>query len=153
MPLPANIPLPGGLALPAVGLGTFRARGQEASDAVAWALSAGYRHIDTASIYKASAGAPLSAVAHAGCSMWGAAHCNLQSPAPPCMQNEAEVGAAVRVSGIPREQVPAWRTCVGRPCFKRGARSAAAPAALAHAGCWIPCQTQCPLAPIARSCS
>ncbi|PRW60380.1 glyoxal reductase [Chlorella sorokiniana] len=52
MPLPATIPLPGGLAMPAVGLGTFRVRGQEAVDAVSWALAAGYRHIDTASIYK-----------------------------------------------------------------------------------------------------
>lgn len=52
MPLPATIPLPGGLALPAIGLGTFRVRGQEAADAVNWALAAGYRHIDTASIYK-----------------------------------------------------------------------------------------------------
>lgn len=52
MPLPATIPLPGGLGLPAVGLGTFKARGQEAADAVGWALAAGYRHIDTASIYK-----------------------------------------------------------------------------------------------------
>ncbi|KAI7842709.1 hypothetical protein COHA_003640 [Chlorella ohadii] len=70
MPLPATIPLPGGLAMPAIGLGTFRSRGQEAADAVGWALAAGYRHIDTASIYK----------------------------------NEEEVGAAIRASGIPREQ-------------------------------------------------
>ena len=71
MPLPATIPLPGGLALPTVGLGTFRARGEEAADAVSVALSAGYRHIDTASIYK----------------------------------NEAEVGAAIAASGIPRDQI------------------------------------------------
>ena len=61
MPLPATIPLPGGLALPTVGLGTFRARGDEAQAAVGWALAAGYRHIDTASIYKvcmAASGAP-----------------------------------------------------------------------------------------------
>ncbi|KAL4427746.1 hypothetical protein ABPG75_001835 [Micractinium tetrahymenae] len=52
MPLPATIPLPGGLAMPAVGLGTFKSRGQEAAGAVAAALTAGFRHIDTASIYK-----------------------------------------------------------------------------------------------------
>ena len=64
----ASIPLPGGGMLPAVGLGTFRAQGPDAAGAVAAALSLGYRHIDTASIYK----------------------------------NEAEIGAAVRASGLPR---------------------------------------------------
>lgn len=52
MPLPPTLPLPAGLALPSVGLGTFRLRGADASGAVAAALEAGYRHIDTASIYK-----------------------------------------------------------------------------------------------------
>lgn len=61
MPLPSTLPLPGGLAMPAVGLGTFKIRGQEAADAVSWALAANYRHIDTASIYKASACKQLSA--------------------------------------------------------------------------------------------
>lgn len=41
--------------MPTVGLGTFRARGEEAQAAVGWALAAGYRHIDTASIYKVCA--------------------------------------------------------------------------------------------------
>lgn len=52
MPLPATIPLPSGLALPAVGFGTYRLRGQEAFDAVSWALAAGVRHVDTASAYR-----------------------------------------------------------------------------------------------------
>lgn len=55
MPLPATIPLPGGLALPTVGLGTFRVRGEEAQAAVGWALAAGVRHLDSASIYKVCA--------------------------------------------------------------------------------------------------
>ena len=52
MPLPATIPLPGGLQLPTVGLGTFKLRGEEASRAVGCALQHGYRALDTASIYK-----------------------------------------------------------------------------------------------------
>lgn len=52
MPLPATIPLPGGMSMPAVGLGTFRARGEDATRAVGWALQNGYRLIDTASIYR-----------------------------------------------------------------------------------------------------
>lgn len=52
MPLPATVTLPGGVALPTVGIGTFKSRGQEAAGAVAAALAAGFRHIDTASIYK-----------------------------------------------------------------------------------------------------
>ncbi|MCS0607499.1 2,5-didehydrogluconate reductase DkgB [Massilia solisilvae] len=57
--------------IPDIGLGTFRLQGQQAYDAVANGLVAGYRHIDTAQIYA----------------------------------NEAEVGAALAASGIPREQV------------------------------------------------
>ena len=52
MLLPATLPLPGGLVLPTVGLGTFRLRGAEATDVVRWALEAGVRHVDTAAIYK-----------------------------------------------------------------------------------------------------
>ena len=59
------------VALPRLGLGTFRLRGEAAGRAVLAALACGYRHIDTASIYK----------------------------------NEAEVGAAVRASGVPRGEV------------------------------------------------
>jgi diketogulonate reductase-like aldo/keto reductase len=69
MPLPAALPLPGGGSLPSVGLGTFKAQGADVGAAVRWALQQGYRHIDTASIYR----------------------------------NEAEVGAALAASGVPRE--------------------------------------------------
>lgn len=38
-------------ALPGIGMGTFRLKGNEARDAVKSALSLGYRHIDTAQMY------------------------------------------------------------------------------------------------------
>ncbi|MFW5738559.1 MAG: aldo/keto reductase, partial [Spirochaetota bacterium] len=41
-----------GHTIPAVGLGTFRAGGDEVYNAVAHALSVGYRHIDTAVAYR-----------------------------------------------------------------------------------------------------
>jgi 2,5-diketo-D-gluconate reductase A len=53
MTLPAQIPsvtLPGG-QMPQVGFGTWKLRGDQARAAVAAALSAGYRHIDTATMY------------------------------------------------------------------------------------------------------
>ncbi len=40
-----------GASIPAIGLGTWAARGDECAQAVAAALRAGYRHIDTASMY------------------------------------------------------------------------------------------------------
>lgn len=41
-----------GVAMPWLGLGTFKSRdGEEVQQAIRWALEAGYRHIDTASIY------------------------------------------------------------------------------------------------------
>ncbi len=61
-----------GVAMPVLGLGVFKARpGRETRDAVRWALEDGYRHIDTARIYR----------------------------------NEADVGAAVRASGLAREEL------------------------------------------------
>jgi diketogulonate reductase-like aldo/keto reductase len=46
------IALPGGGALPLLGLGAWLLRdGREAERAVAWALEAGYRHVDTAAAY------------------------------------------------------------------------------------------------------
>jgi diketogulonate reductase-like aldo/keto reductase len=58
--------------MPVLGLGVWQmAAGAETEQAVEWALEAGYRHIDTASIYR----------------------------------NEQSVGAALRRSGLPREQV------------------------------------------------
>lgn len=42
-----------GLKMPQLGLGVWQvANGQEAINAIHWALEAGYRHVDTASIYK-----------------------------------------------------------------------------------------------------
>ncbi|MDP9796709.1 diketogulonate reductase-like aldo/keto reductase [Catenuloplanes nepalensis] len=68
-----TLPLPDGSAaeMPMVGFGTWRMRGQQAYDATRAALDAGYRHIDTATMYG----------------------------------NEAEVGRALRDSGVPREDV------------------------------------------------
>ena len=58
--------------MPVLGLGVWQmAAGSETEQAVEWALEAGYRHIDTASLYR----------------------------------NEQSVGAALRRSGLPREQV------------------------------------------------
>ena len=64
--------LAGGVQIPVLGLGVWQlAEGVEAEQAVEWALEAGYRHIDTASMY----------------------------------HNERSVGAALRRSGVPREEV------------------------------------------------
>jgi 2,5-diketo-D-gluconate reductase A len=59
------------VALPLLGFGTWQLRGDAAYRAVRDALEAGYRHLDTATMYG----------------------------------NEAEVGRALRDSGVPREQV------------------------------------------------
>ncbi len=66
-----SVPLPGGAAMPLLGFGTWQIRGDAAYDAVRDALEAGYRHIDTATMYG----------------------------------NEAEVGRALRDSGVPRDEV------------------------------------------------
>jgi diketogulonate reductase-like aldo/keto reductase len=64
--------LPGGAAIPVLGLGVWlMSEGRETEQAVEWALESGYRLIDTAAMYR----------------------------------NEASVGAAVRRSGLPREDV------------------------------------------------
>jgi diketogulonate reductase-like aldo/keto reductase len=64
--------LPAGTEMPVLGLGVWQlAAGRETEHAVEWALEAGYRHIDTASMYR----------------------------------NEQSVGAAVRASAVPREEV------------------------------------------------
>lgn len=47
-----NLILNNGVAIPAIGLGTFRAKDAEAYEAVLHALKVGYRHIDTAAIYQ-----------------------------------------------------------------------------------------------------
>ena len=53
---PSSLPMiqidfPGG-AMPALGLGTWQLKGDEATEAVAHALDIGYRHIDTAQMYR-----------------------------------------------------------------------------------------------------
>ena len=63
--------LPGGVRMPLLGFGTWQISGRRATDAVSLALAAGYRQIDTATMYG----------------------------------NESQVGAAVRDSGLPREQI------------------------------------------------
>ncbi len=68
----STIKLDNGYCIPRLGFGTFlMASGDEAYNSVRTALDEGYRHIDTAAIYK----------------------------------NEADVGRAVRDSGIPREEI------------------------------------------------
>jgi hypothetical protein len=51
--LPTRILIADGVEMPAVGLGTFRARGEAVQEAVRAALDCGIRHFDTASVYKA----------------------------------------------------------------------------------------------------
>ena len=46
-----TIKLHNGNKIPKLGLGVWQADGSETKQAVGWALEAGYRHIDTASIY------------------------------------------------------------------------------------------------------
>jgi diketogulonate reductase-like aldo/keto reductase len=64
------IPLAGGTEIPQLGFGVFQVPPADTTEAVTIALSAGYRHIDTAAAY----------------------------------DNEAEVGAALRASGLDRHE-------------------------------------------------
>jgi 2,5-diketo-D-gluconate reductase A len=51
-PLPTDTAdLPGGGRMPLLGFGTWQIKGDDARQSVAWALEAGYRHIDTAKVY------------------------------------------------------------------------------------------------------
>ncbi len=65
------VPLPGDVAMPIVGFGTWRLRVRHAYESVRAALEIGYRHLDTATMYG----------------------------------NEAEIGRALRESGLDRRQV------------------------------------------------
>jgi len=47
-----DVDLGGGVALPMIGFGTWQLRGRRAYDPVRYALQAGYRHIDTATMYR-----------------------------------------------------------------------------------------------------
>lgn len=51
VPMDVTRPLPSGSAMPLLGFGTWQITGPTATDAVAWALEAGYRHLDTATVY------------------------------------------------------------------------------------------------------
>ena len=75
IPEQPRITLRAGRAIPQLGFGVFQILpGDETRTAVAAALAAGYRHVDTAAVYR----------------------------------NEADVGAAIRASGLPRGSV--WVT-------------------------------------------
>jgi len=51
--LKGTVKLSNGVAMPYLGLGVFKTQdGEEVENAVKWALESGYRHIDTAAIYK-----------------------------------------------------------------------------------------------------
>ena len=53
MDIPADtLPLPGGGRFPLVGFGTWQLRGDECYDSTLAALEAGYRHVDTATMYR-----------------------------------------------------------------------------------------------------
>jgi 2,5-diketo-D-gluconate reductase A len=47
-----TLPLPGGGAFPIIGFGTWQLRGEECYAATLAALEAGYRHVDTATMYR-----------------------------------------------------------------------------------------------------
>jgi 2,5-diketo-D-gluconate reductase A len=66
-----TVSLPGGGTMPLLGFGTWQIKGNQAYESVRDALEAGYRHLDTATMYG----------------------------------NEAEVGRALKDSGVPRDQV------------------------------------------------
>ena len=51
-----QVPLRGGVAIPQLGFGVFQVPPSETAEAVAQALSVGYRHIDTAAAYRNEAG-------------------------------------------------------------------------------------------------
>ena len=72
--------LPGGERMPLLGFGTWQITGDQARQTVLVAIDAGYRHVDTATVYG----------------------------------NEAEVGAALSQSGVPRHEVFVTTKCPPR---------------------------------------
>jgi 2,5-diketo-D-gluconate reductase A len=48
----ASLKLPSGKEMPLLGFGTWQLKGKEASQATSWALETGYRHLDTATVYR-----------------------------------------------------------------------------------------------------
>ena len=83
--------LSSGTVMPLLGFGTWELRGDSARESVENALAAGYRHLDTATVYG----------------------------------NEAEVGAAIAASGVPREELfvttklPGDRAADARPLLEQ----------------------------------
>src|SRR6516162_1948782 len=64
-----KIALNNGIWIPPLGLGVYQSgRGRATENAVAWALEAGYRHVDTAAMYgnEAEVGAALTRAVAAG---------------------------------------------------------------------------------------
>jgi diketogulonate reductase-like aldo/keto reductase len=58
----ASVPLSDGGEMPLLGFGTWQITGRQATQATEWALEAGYRHLDTATVYRneAKVGAGLA---------------------------------------------------------------------------------------------
>ena len=50
--LQRTVQLPSGAGMPLLGFGTWQLRGRDATRATGWALETGYRHLDTATIYR-----------------------------------------------------------------------------------------------------
>jgi diketogulonate reductase-like aldo/keto reductase len=73
--------------MPLLGFGTWQIRGRQATQATGWALEAGYRHVDTATVYG----------------------------------NEAQVGAGLAASGVPRRDVFITTKCPPRNAGKERA--------------------------------
>ncbi len=72
-----TVTLSGGARMPLLGFGTWQIKGEDAVSATSAALEAGYRHLDTATVYG----------------------------------NEREVGRALEVAGLPREDVFVTTKC------------------------------------------
>jgi 2,5-diketo-D-gluconate reductase A len=87
------------LRIPAIGFGTWQLDGPAARSMVETALEIGYRHIDTAFIYR----------------------------------NEAEVGASITASGIPRDDI-FLTTKIWTDSFRDGDLQRAAEASVRHLG-------------------
>jgi diketogulonate reductase-like aldo/keto reductase len=67
MDIASTLPLPSSVAIPRFGLGVYQA-GRRTEEAVGWAIEAGYRHVDTASMYgnEAEVGAAIRRAEAAG---------------------------------------------------------------------------------------
>ncbi|KXZ40960.1 hypothetical protein GPECTOR_1135g407 [Gonium pectorale] len=149
-PLPRTISLRNGVELPAVGLGTFRAQGDEARAAVLAALRLGLRHIDTASIYKSGLCARIAVVAYAslGCgdllshpAVGSVAQRVGRSPAQVLLRWALQEGCAVIPKSVRPERLADWsEAALLGADWGLGPGEAAELAALedGHKYCWDP---------------